>query len=191
MKRNLCILSLLLLGLQNLSSAPLFFRTSVNTGNCFSAGNGSKEVKDFYKSKLLPEEKTKLADLLAEEEAKSLLKSLECIQKLNLSKEDKNTLALDHIRHRELRDALFSHYENHLLSDEKTIRLSAYEEKTLRAFLNAKKELLSRLNRAELESISDKPLPFSSFQSTYLTIFLQHWEFYQIAPDFIKEALFN
>lgn len=174
-----------------MSASPLFFPTKLKIGHCLSQGGGSKELKEFYTSKLSPEERTKIAENLALQEAKSAYQSLECIRMSGLTKEEKEILLSDHSRHRETKELMFSYYENFLLSDEKTIRLSAFEEKNLRSFLEAKKELLARLHQAEYQSLTEKLLPLSTFQNTYMALFFQHWEFYQTAPDFLKEGLFD
>ncbi len=188
MIKNLIFLVFLLAAYPTFA-APLFFHTDTKASACFSAGKGSKEVRDFYRSKLSPEEKTKLAESIADLEAKSLVQSIECVHRLNLSKEEKGLLVLDYLKHKQVRESLFTYFENLLLSDEKTVRLSAFEEKTLRNFISAKKELSARLSQAELESLSEKTLPLSSFTNTYLAILFQHWEFYQTSPDFLKEGL--
>ncbi|EPG65018.1 hypothetical protein [Leptospira wolffii] len=191
MRRFLVFLLLFLLADSYLSAAPLYFRTTGRAATCLSPGSGSKEIRDFYKSKLSPEEKTKLAESIADREARSLLRSLECIHKLGLSKEEKEILIQDYKRHLRTKEALFVSFENFMLSDEKTIRLSAFEEKSLTSFLTAKKELSARLSQAELSSLTDKPLPLGSFSNTYLAILFQHWEFYQTSPDFLKEGLLD
>lgn len=191
MRRFLVFLLLFLLADSYLSAAPLYFRTTGRATACLSPGSGSKEIRDFYKSKLSPEEKTKLAENIADREARSLLQSLECIHKLGLSKEEKEILIQDYKRHLRTKEALFASFENFMLSDEKTIRLSAFEEKSLTSFLTAKKELSARLSQAELSSLTDKPLPLGSFSNTYLAILFQHWEFYQTSPDFLKEGLLD
>ncbi|PJZ27362.1 hypothetical protein CH352_09815 [Leptospira hartskeerlii] len=191
MKHILLILIFFCAGIIQISASPLFFPTKLKIGHCLSQGGTSKELKEFYTSKLSPEERTKIAENLALQEAKSAYQSLECIRMSGLSKEEQTTLLVDHSHHRETKELMFSYYENFLLSDEKTIRLSAYEEKNLRSFLEAKKELLARLHQAEYQSLTEKLLPLSTFQNTYMALFFQHWEFYQTAPDFLREGLFD
>ncbi|MEI7012887.1 hypothetical protein [Leptospira licerasiae] len=191
MKYILLILTIVCSGIGRISASPLFFPTKLKINHCLSQGGTSKELKDFYTSKLSPEERTKIAESLALHEAKSAYQSLECIRMSGLTDEEKESLLADHSHHRETKELMFSYYENFLLSDEKTIRLSAYEEKNLRNFLEAKKELLARLHQAEYQSLSEKLLPLSTFQNTYMALFFQHWEFYQTAPDFLKEGLFD
>lgn len=190
MKKTIFFLSWFITGSSILAS-PLFFQTKTAAASCFSSGKSSKETKDFYKSKLSPEEKTKIAEGIAESEARSLYQSIECVHKLGLSKEEKETLLADYRRHIRIKEALFENFQNFLLADEKTIRLSAFEEKNLKTFLSAKKELMARLSKAELDSLSEKPLPMASFTNTYLALLFQHWEFYQSCPDFLKEGLFD
>lgn len=191
MKYILPILIFFNAGIIRISASPLFFPTKLKIGHCLSQGGNSKELKEFYTSKLSPEERTKIAENLALQEAKSAYQSLECIRMSGLTKEERETLLADHSRHRETKELMFSYYENFLLSDEKSIRLSAYEEKNLRGFIEAKKELLARLHQAEYQSLTEKLLPISTFQNTYMALFVQHWEFYQTAPDFLKEGLFD
>ncbi|TGL63263.1 hypothetical protein [Leptospira sarikeiensis] len=191
MRSNFLILLFLLFAFSSGFASPLFFPTKVKISKCLSQGSGQKELKDFYTSKYSPEERTKVAEDLALLEAKSMHQSLECIRMSGLTKEETENLLQDHSHFKEIEDLLFSYYENFLLSDEKTIRLSAYEEKNLKTFIDAKRELMERLHQAEQQSISEKLLPISTFQNIYMALFLQHWEFYQTAPDFLKEGLFD
>ncbi|EQA35521.1 hypothetical protein LEP1GSC047_1173 [Leptospira inadai serovar Lyme str. 10] len=187
--RRILASGILLLVSTVLDSAPLYFRTSTRAASCFSPGGPTKEIKNFYTSKLPPEEKEIWIERLSSQEAKSLWQSLDCVYRLKLSKEEKFQLLEDHQRHQETRELLFSYYENHLLSEERTLRFSAFEEKSVKNFLSAKKELLSRLYEAERTSLSEKPLPVETFANLYLALLLQHWEFFQTAPEFLKESL--
>ncbi|TGK20930.1 hypothetical protein EHO61_03480 [Leptospira fluminis] len=191
MNRLECIGLLLVAGIfsTDLRSAPLYFRTSTRASVCFSAGNFPKEIKDFYHSKLPTEEKARWVERISISEAKSLYQSLECVHRLRLSKEEKTLLLSDYERYRETRELLYSFYENHLLSEEKTIRFSATEEKEVRTFLQSKKEFFNRLFDAEALSLSEEPLPLESFTNLYLALLLQHWEFFQTAPEFLKESV--
>ncbi|PJZ71585.1 hypothetical protein CH373_01815 [Leptospira perolatii] len=173
----------------NLYSAPMHFRTSTRANACFSPAGSSKEWSNFYNSRVSPAEKSLLAEKLSKAEAQSLKESLDCVFHLKLSPQEKEILLRDFDAHYRMVDELYKYYENHFLSDDKNLRLSAGEEKTVRSFLMAKKELLERRRSAERISIENKPLPLDTFENLYLAILIHHWEFFQSVPEFLKEQL--